>query len=183
MKPTALLVALAASSAATSQQGGPGDVAVARGQRQVCTMSDPKELEWKKGYSWGPGVAATGDSTIVMKSDGSIRFRTHFRATGAPDYKYSIACALRDEKGRLYKVQRKGEVFGTLSGRRNKEHTVDSTTKHGDVQKNWGHIVKGNRKMHCDAKVNVDERRLMDEVAGLVKQYGPTSGEVITIII
>jgi hypothetical protein len=178
MKPTALLLALA--GAATAAQG-PGVVAVARGQRQVCAMTDPKELEWKNSYSFSPGVSAVGDSTIVMKDDGSIRFRTHFRTTGAPDYKYSVACALRDDAGRVYKVQRRGEVFGTLSGK-NREHSVDSTTKHGDVQKHWAQIVKGNRRVHCDAKVNVDDRRLMDEVAGLVKQYGPV-GEVITIII
>jgi hypothetical protein len=175
---SALLLTLAAAAAA---QSGPGVVAVARGQRQVCTMTDPKELEWKNTYPFTPGVAAVGDSTLVLKNDGSIRFRTHFRTTGQPDYKYNVACALRDDAGRVYKVQRKGEIFGALSGK-NREHSVDSTTKHGDVQKHWGQIVKGNRKVHCSAKVNVDDRRLMDEVANLVKQYGPV-GEAITIII
>jgi hypothetical protein len=181
MKPAALLVALAAGTATATAQADPGVVAVARGQRQVCAMTDPKELEWKNAYRFSPGVAAVGDSTIIMKDDGSIRFRTHFRTTGAPDYKYSVACAVRDDAGRVYKVQRRGEIFGTLSGR-NREHSVDSTTKHGDVQKHWAQIVRGNRKVHCDAKVNVDDKRLMEEVAGLVKQYGPT-GEAITIII
>jgi hypothetical protein len=178
MKPT-LLLTLAATAAAAQ---GPGVVAVARGQRQVCAMTDPKELEWKNSYGFTPGVSAVGDSTVIIKDDGSIRFRTHFRTTGAPDYKYSVACAVRDDAGRVYRVQRRGEIFGSLSNGRNREHNVDSTTQHGDVRKHWGDIVKGNRRLHCDAKVNVDDRRLMDEVAGLLKQYGPT-GEAVTIII
>jgi hypothetical protein len=180
MKPAALALALASAAQALSS-APPGSLPVARGARQVCAMTDPKELEWKNNYGFGPGVAANGDSTIIMKDDGTIRFRTRFRSTGAPDYKYSVACALRDDAGHVFKVQRKGEIFGALSGK-NREHSVDSTTRHGDVQKHWAKIAKGNRKMHCDAKVNVDDKRLMDEVAGLLKQYGPT-GEVVTIIV
>jgi hypothetical protein len=182
MKSAALILGLGlASSGQALSSAPPGSLAVARGAKQICYMSEPKELEWKNNYSFAPGVAAVGDSTIIMKDDGTVRFRTHFRTTGAPDYKYSVACALRDDAGRVYRVQGKGEIWGSLSGK-NREHKAESATNHGDVKKHWGHIVKGNRKMHCDAKVNVDDRRLMEEVAGILKQYGST-GEVVSIII
>jgi hypothetical protein len=182
MKPTHVLITLATLVGTISAQSGSGSVGVARGERETCVRTDPTELEWRNNFGFDRGVRATGESLVIFHENGDVRFRTHFRATGEPDYKVAVACALRDDEGKVFHIHRKAEIWGSLAAGRPREHTVDETKRHQDIQKNWKRIVHGNRKLHCNARVNVDERAMLDEMVGVLKQYGPV-GQVVTIIL
>jgi len=173
------LTALAGTTVAAPSPDS-GVTGLARGMKDVCVQREPVEMEWETPLSFTNDVLATGKSTVVFSDNGNVRFRTQIRSTGDRDYKYVVSCALRDSEGHVYYINRKGEVFGAGSGRP-REHTVDQTKRHPDIQKNWRHIVRRHQKLDCNSKVNVEERVVREQLIRRVERRGPTVGELITV--
>jgi hypothetical protein len=155
-------------------------VPVARGiQARAIT-----KLQWEHN-PWTFSIKATGSHLIVFQSNGYVRFKTHFRATGFWTYKYGIACGLRDKAGRAYSLSRSGTIHGTNSfGSRN--HDVDQTRFNAAVKAHWDDIVNGNRRMQCKVRMANSLNpaallKLLGEVIDILKTWGPVVASVIAI--
>lgn len=141
-------------------------------------------LQWEHN-PWKFSIKATGSHLIVFHSSGYVRFKTHFRATGFWSYNYGIACAVRDDDGRVYSLSRRGKIRGTITpGSRN--HDVDETKYSAAVKLHWDDIVKGNRIMQCKVRMANTLNpaallKLLGEVIDIIKKWGPVVISVISI--
>jgi uncharacterized protein with LGFP repeats len=140
----------------------------------------PGQLQFNSNYTFPAGVAAGGDSQITMFRNGNVHFHTHFHDSGAVDYGYSVACAMKDADNQVYTLSHSGIIGGTVSSTP-RDDNFDDTRSNGSVADNWRAIVAANPVFQNQAKVNVDLGAVVNEVVDIIKQAGPIVGTIIAL--
>jgi uncharacterized protein with LGFP repeats len=140
----------------------------------------PESVEVNRDYTFPDGVAAGGSTNVTLHQNGDVHFKVHFHDSGLVDYKYSVACALRDFDGQVYTLGHASSIGGTFGGSRNDD--FDETKNRGEVATGWRAIIAANPVGHQEnARVDVDLGALVDEIVALVQKIGPIVGTVISL--
>jgi uncharacterized protein with LGFP repeats len=75
----------------------------------------PDKLEFRRDHHFDNGVAANGSTSLVLHSNGQIRFTGHMHASGLLDYNFVVGYGLLDADKQAYVATQKGSVFGTIT--------------------------------------------------------------------
>ena len=92
------------------------------------------------------GVAAGGNSHVVLHRDGRVEFRSHFHDSGATDYVYSITWAIAARDGTIFRLHHRGSISGHLtgSGQSDRNSNFDQTVTNQAVAQHWAALARGN---------------------------------------
>ena len=139
-------------------------------------------LTWEHKYNFKRRLRqiARGDSTITFWKDGRVRFRTQFRALRVFSYNYSVGCVLRDARGNVFTLVRKGRICGILTTCAS-SHAVDDTVQKPLVARNWQNIKKGNKLAHCKATLKWDAPTWIRKVIDGWRRSGLFIGAIVSI--
>jgi hypothetical protein len=138
----------------------------------------PDHLEFDATWVFPDGVAAGGDTHIVLYSNGTVEFNGRFHDSGFFSYKYGVAVVLVDADRQAYSVGHQGHINGTVDGG-SRNDDWDNTTSNEAVSQDWRAIV-ADMSWRGDANVDVDGA-LLNDVVGLVKTVGPIVGTIIAL--
>ncbi|MET9913485.1 hypothetical protein ABZZ74_43165 [Streptomyces sp. NPDC006476] len=112
------------------------------------------------------GVAAGGNSHLVLRQDGSYTFSGHFHDSGLAPYNTVLAWVVKDLVDQAYTFQHTGHIAGSVtSGSSDDNWNVSATN--GVIAENWANIA-ASATSRADAKVNVDLSSVMDSVVRAV---------------
>lgn len=121
---------------------------------------------------------ATGSTQIRLYNTGKVQWSGKFHDSGALSYDYSVACAIRDGKGKTYTLSHKGTIKGGLAaGSRTSKWNQNRTSAW--IKKNWADVNKS--KFTCKAKVNWNIKNAINEIVKDVKKYGPLVKGIIAL--
>lgn len=92
------------------------------------------------------GIAANGNSHVILHRDGRVEFKTHFHDSGGLDYHYTIAWAVFASDGTIFTLRHGGKINGHFIGGSQNDRTDNFN---GDmtsplVARLWPALVKTN---------------------------------------